>query len=62
VSYFCGPCPPAFRAVVKFDNALYKWVPPMDLQLRFPYYLTGYDDENRSIWVVEFGKWNLRKV
>ncbi|CAG7827178.1 unnamed protein product, partial [Allacma fusca] len=38
------------------------WEPPLNLQRAYPYYLTGFDEENRPIWVSEWGKFDLRKI
>ncbi|CAG7820579.1 unnamed protein product [Allacma fusca] len=37
------------------------WEAPLDMQKNFPYFLSGYDDEDRPIWIVEIGKYQLRK-
>ncbi|CAG7716020.1 unnamed protein product [Allacma fusca] len=36
------------------------WTPPSDIAKNYPYYLSGFDDQNRPIWVLEFGKWDIR--
>ncbi|CAG7818942.1 unnamed protein product [Allacma fusca] len=36
------------------------WTPPEDIAKSYPYYLSGFDDQNRPIWVLEFGKWDIR--
>ncbi|CAG7713939.1 unnamed protein product, partial [Allacma fusca] len=36
------------------------WTPPEDIAKNYPYYLSGFDDQNRPIWVLEFGKWDIR--
>ncbi|CAG7631910.1 unnamed protein product [Allacma fusca] len=38
------------------------WAPPEDFQTRFVYYLAGYDEDNRPIWIAELGRWNIKKV
>jgi hypothetical protein len=35
------------------------WRPSPELEKYFPYYLSGYDDEDRPIVVIEFGKWDV---
>jgi len=49
------------RLSIRIDE-LENFVPSEDIQEGFPYYMAGYDDENRPIWVIEFGKWDLRSV
>ncbi|CAG7815606.1 unnamed protein product, partial [Allacma fusca] len=44
---------------VDFINEMDSWRPPEDLANRFPYYLGGYDDENRPIWYAEVGKYRF---
>jgi hypothetical protein len=36
------------------------WEAPEDIQKNFPYYLSGYDSEDRAIVVMEIGKWDVR--
>ncbi|CAG7639384.1 unnamed protein product [Allacma fusca] len=36
------------------------WEPPEEIRKNFPYYLSGFDEENRPVWVMEFGKWDVR--
>ncbi|CAG7826570.1 unnamed protein product [Allacma fusca] len=50
--------PPELRYVVESD--LEEYEPPKELSETLPYYLSGFDFDNRPIWVVEFGKWDLR--
>ncbi|CAG7722748.1 unnamed protein product [Allacma fusca] len=38
------------------------WKPPEEIRKNFPYYLSGFDEENRPIWVMEFGKWDIRSM
>jgi hypothetical protein len=38
------------------------WEPPIEISANFPYYLSGFDSENRPIWVLEFGKWDIRSL
>ncbi|CAG7831926.1 unnamed protein product [Allacma fusca] len=52
--------PPQLRYLLHSD--LDKWEPPVEFSQMFPYYLSGFDYENRPIWVVEVGKWDLRSV
>ncbi|CAG7717056.1 unnamed protein product, partial [Allacma fusca] len=33
------------------------WKAPAEIQLNFPYYLSGYDTNNRPIWIFEVGKY-----
>ncbi|CAG7717655.1 unnamed protein product, partial [Allacma fusca] len=33
-----------------------------EMEKLFPYYLAGYDYEDRPIWVAEIGKYNIRSV
>ncbi|CAG7821946.1 unnamed protein product [Allacma fusca] len=37
------------------------WDPPRELQNAFPYYLSGFDEECRPIWVGLLGRWDLSK-
>ncbi|CAG7817725.1 unnamed protein product, partial [Allacma fusca] len=37
------------------------WIAPKELQEEFPYYLSGYDYEDQPVWIMEVGKFNLRK-
>ncbi|CAG7817726.1 unnamed protein product [Allacma fusca] len=37
------------------------WKAPKELQEKFPYYLSGYDHENRPVWFIEMGKYNVRE-
>ncbi|CAG7829652.1 unnamed protein product [Allacma fusca] len=43
-------------------EGLDKWEAPQGLHKNFPYYLSGFDEDNRPIWVMEFGKWDVRGV
>ncbi|CAG7834233.1 unnamed protein product [Allacma fusca] len=36
------------------------WESPEDIAKNFPYYLSGYDSEDRAIVVLELGKWDVR--
>ncbi|CAG7819742.1 unnamed protein product [Allacma fusca] len=44
------------------EAELLAWEAPLDIRTNYPYYLSGFDAENRPIWIAELGKWNLRKV
>ncbi|CAG7731269.1 unnamed protein product, partial [Allacma fusca] len=50
-----------FEEVIDWIDNADKWDSP-DLSKRFPYYLSGYDYEDRPIWISEVGKYNVRKV
>lgn len=42
---------------------LAKWEAPRFMQERFPYYLSGYDEEEgRPIWVMEIGRTHIRAM
>ncbi|CAG7831520.1 unnamed protein product [Allacma fusca] len=43
-------------------EALLTWEAPREFQKAFPYYLSGFDEENAPIWIAEFGKWDVRKI
>jgi len=45
---------------VELTDDLESWVPPSDFQRNFPYYLSGFDDEDQPIWIIEIGKYNFR--
>ncbi|CAG7719173.1 unnamed protein product [Allacma fusca] len=36
------------------------WISPREISSKFPYYISGFDNENRPIFVIEMGKWDLR--
>ncbi|CAG7639351.1 unnamed protein product [Allacma fusca] len=38
------------------------WKPPQEISEKFPYYLSGFDADNRPIWVLEFGKWDIPTI
>ncbi|CAG7825094.1 unnamed protein product, partial [Allacma fusca] len=38
------------------------WEAPDYIRKNYPYYLSGFDDENRPIWIIEFGRYNLLKL
>ncbi|CAG7837472.1 unnamed protein product [Allacma fusca] len=41
---------------------LENWVAPEKIRRGFPYYLSGYDDDDRPIWVLEMGRYNVRQA
>jgi hypothetical protein len=43
--------------VDRYDN----WEAPKELQQKFPYYQSGFDKENRPVWVGEIGKFAIRQ-
>ncbi|CAG7719489.1 unnamed protein product [Allacma fusca] len=45
-----------------FDSDLSSWKPPADIRTNYPYYLSGFDEDNRPIWILEFGKWDIRSA
>ncbi|CAG7829095.1 unnamed protein product [Allacma fusca] len=46
-----------FEEVKNFLNDVEDWKAPENISKRFPYYLTGFDFEDRPIWVCEYGKY-----
>ncbi|CAG7833524.1 unnamed protein product [Allacma fusca] len=38
------------------------WESPQWMQVNYPYYLAGYDYDDRPVWVVEMGKYQMRKL
>ncbi|CAG7830555.1 unnamed protein product, partial [Allacma fusca] len=40
---------------------LLAWKAPEELENDYPYYLSGYDEDNSPIWISEMGKWDTRK-
>ncbi|CAG7719797.1 unnamed protein product [Allacma fusca] len=34
---------------------------PEEIKVAFPYYLSGYDEDQVPIWIFELGKWDMRK-
>ncbi|CAG7718325.1 unnamed protein product [Allacma fusca] len=38
------------------------WVAPSDISNKFVYYLAGYDEERRPIWVAETGNWFIKDI
>ncbi|CAG7734345.1 unnamed protein product, partial [Allacma fusca] len=56
---------PAFKNATKQDiidlvTELESWEPPERLIQNLPYYLAGYDLDDRPVWVAEVGKYDLR--
>ncbi|CAG7823944.1 unnamed protein product [Allacma fusca] len=47
--------------LVQALNATEEWQAPNDVINSYPYYFSGFDEENRPILVCEFGKWDLRR-
>jgi hypothetical protein len=50
-----------FQDTVKFIDDLSAWEAPSELKKKFPYYLSGYDHEDRPVWIGEVGKYNVRE-
>ncbi|CAG7836322.1 unnamed protein product [Allacma fusca] len=48
-----------YEDVKKFLDEALAFKPPAFLQDRFPYYLAGYDYEDRPVWVAEWGKYKV---
>ncbi|CAG7823370.1 unnamed protein product, partial [Allacma fusca] len=45
------------------DNSdLLEWMPPENIRNTFPFYLSGYDYNNRPIIVLLWGKWDTRSL
>lgn len=42
------------------NKKLLEWDPPIELKEAYPYYLAGYDHHGNPVWIMEFGKWDLR--
>ncbi|CAG7835492.1 unnamed protein product [Allacma fusca] len=38
------------------------WEAPPEIRNNFVYYLSGFDFEDRPIWIAETGKWDARKI
>ncbi|CAG7834556.1 unnamed protein product [Allacma fusca] len=38
------------------------WKSPDHLRKNYPYYLSGYDEEEKPIWVLELGKWDVQRI
>ncbi|CAG7722747.1 unnamed protein product [Allacma fusca] len=49
--------PSGLQHLLKWD--LDTWKPPQEIADDFPYYLSGFGEDNRPIWVLEFGKWDI---
>jgi hypothetical protein len=67
IAYSFTPCCEMFKGYTLTDmknwvDDIATWKAPTELQKRFPYYLAGYDSENRTIWIFEFGKYDFRQV
>ncbi|CAG7733279.1 unnamed protein product [Allacma fusca] len=52
--------PPEIKFVL--DPELGEWKSPEELEKICPYYLSGFDEENRPIWVIEMGVWPTRDI
>ncbi|CAG7786697.1 unnamed protein product, partial [Allacma fusca] len=52
--------PPELQFVL--DPKLQEWQPPEELLRECPYYLSGFDEENRPIWILEMGGWPTRDI
>ncbi|CAG7703142.1 unnamed protein product, partial [Allacma fusca] len=48
-----------YEAIVEYLNEAEAFKPPEFLAHRFPYYLAGYDYEDRPVWVGELGKYKM---
>ncbi|CAG7818201.1 unnamed protein product, partial [Allacma fusca] len=49
--------------VSKFiQNNLVEWKAPEEIIKKYPYYWSGYDFDGRPLWILEFGKWNVRSI
>ncbi|CAG7835491.1 unnamed protein product [Allacma fusca] len=46
---------------IKYDD-LDTWEAPPEIRNNFVYYLSGFDFEDRPIWIAETGKWDARKI
>ncbi|CAG7725811.1 unnamed protein product [Allacma fusca] len=57
---FLENLPPEIQPL--YNSDLDTWKPPEHLKRNYPYYLSGFDEEDRPVWVLEFGKWNLRDI
>ncbi|CAG7716713.1 unnamed protein product [Allacma fusca] len=44
------------------ENDFDTWEAPLEIRKNFVYYLSGFDDENRPIWIGEVGKWPVRDI
>ncbi|CAG7837196.1 unnamed protein product, partial [Allacma fusca] len=45
-----------------FEEDYDTWEAPAGIQKNYPYYLSGFDDDGRPIWVVEIGKWDIKSA
>ncbi|CAG7701991.1 unnamed protein product [Allacma fusca] len=52
--------PPEIQSL--YSSGLGNWTPPEHLQKNYPYYLSGFDEDEHPIWILEFGKWDLRVI
>ncbi|CAG7818193.1 unnamed protein product [Allacma fusca] len=43
-------------------NDIVAWQEPLELKQNFPYYISGYDFDNRPIVIVEFGQYKIREL
>ncbi|CAG7726592.1 unnamed protein product, partial [Allacma fusca] len=44
---------------LEYQEALENYTAPDGMSKRYVYYLAGYDHEDRPIWIIEGGKWNI---
>ncbi|CAG7784977.1 unnamed protein product [Allacma fusca] len=44
------------------DEEVLKWEPPSNFSARFPYHLSGYDNDGGQVWIVDVGKWDIRQI
>ncbi|CAG7829102.1 unnamed protein product, partial [Allacma fusca] len=44
---------------MQYGIALENYKAPDGIPKRYVYYLAGYDHEDRPIWIIEGGKWNV---
>ncbi|CAG7837343.1 unnamed protein product [Allacma fusca] len=50
-----------FQQAVDLVDSLDTWEASDEIQRNFPYYLSGYDFDDRPVWIAEAGKYNVRK-
>ncbi|CAG7723337.1 unnamed protein product [Allacma fusca] len=43
------------------DSEVMAFDPPEEIKVAFPYYLSGYTEDQVPIWIFEAGKWDMRK-
>ncbi|CAG7723338.1 unnamed protein product [Allacma fusca] len=43
------------------DSAILAFNAPAEIKNKLPYYLSGYDEDGAPIWIIEAGKWDMRK-